>query len=94
MSVSAVKAVGSKSVEGKKLVDTITRLVDQLKQRSDKLAHALDHEGADAVKHAKHFRDVVIPAMTSLREAGDALELTMPHETWPLATYREMLFIK
>jgi glutamine synthetase len=93
-SVSAVKAAGGKSVEGKKLLDQITRLVDQLKQRSDKLAHALEHESADAVKHAKHFRDVVIPAMAALRETGDAIELTMPHETWPLATYREMLFIK
>jgi glutamine synthetase len=94
-SVSAVKAAGGKSVEGKKLLDQLVKLVDQLKQRSDKLAHALEHEGnGDAVKHAKHFRDVVIPAMTALRETGDAIELTMPHETWPLATYREMLFIK
>jgi len=93
-SVSAVKAAGGKSVEGKKLLGVITKLVDQLKQRSDKLAHALEHESADAGKHAKHFRDVVIPAMTALRETGDAVELTMPHETWPLATYREMLFIK
>jgi glutamine synthetase len=93
-SVAAVKSAGGRSAEGKKLLDVITRLVDQLKQRSDKLAHALEHESPDAVKHAKHFRDVVIPAMGALREAGDAIELTMPHETWPLATYREMLFIK
>jgi glutamine synthetase len=93
-SVTAVKSAGGKSVEGKKLLHTITRLVDQLKQRSDKLGHALEHEDGDAVKHAKHFRDVVIPAMGALRDAGDAIELTMPHETWPLATYREMLFIK
>ena len=32
--------------------------------------------------------------MVSLRDAGDALEVAMPHESWPLATYREMLFIK
>ena len=32
--------------------------------------------------------------MEALREAGDALEVVIPHETWPLATYREMLFIK
>jgi glutamine synthetase len=93
-SVSSVKAAGGKSVEGKKLLERLTKLVDQLKQRSDKLAKALEHEGGDAVKHAKHFRDVVIPAMTALRETGDAIEVEMPHETWPLATYREMLFIK
>ena len=32
--------------------------------------------------------------MTALRALGDELELDMPHELWPLATYREMLFIK
>jgi glutamine synthetase len=94
-SVSAVKAAGGKSIEGKKLLGTLTKLVDHLRQRADKLAHALEHEGnGDAVKHAKHFRDTVIPAMTALRETGDAIELIVPHETWPLATYREMLFIK
>jgi glutamine synthetase len=65
-----------------------------LKRRADKLAAALEHESPSAEKHAKHFRDVVVPAMEKLREAGDALEVVMPHETWPLATYREMLFIK
>jgi len=94
-SIAAVKTAGGKTVESKKLLDQFTKLVDQLKQRSDKLAHALEHEGnGDAEKHAKHFRDVVIPAMTALRDTGDQIELMMPHETWPLATYREMLFIK
>jgi glutamine synthetase len=94
-SVSAVKAAGGKSVEGKKVLVGIIKLTDDLKRRTDKLAHALDHEGnGSAEKHAKHYRDAVIPAMTALRETGDALELQIPHEAWPLATYREMLFIK
>jgi glutamine synthetase len=37
---------------------------------------------------------LVIPAMTALRASADTLEDIMPHELWPLATYREMLFIK
>jgi len=93
-SVSAVKSAGGKSVEGKKALDEITKLTDDLKRRSDKLASALEHGDGPAEKHAKHFRDVVVPAMEKLREAGDALEVVIPHETWPLATYREMLFIK
>jgi glutamine synthetase len=94
-SVAAVKAAGSKSTEGKKLLDQLTKLTDELKRRADKLQKALDHESnGSAEKHAKHFRDAVIPAMTALRETGDALEGIMPHELWPLATYREMLFIK
>jgi glutamine synthetase len=94
-SVSAVKAAGGKSVEGKKVLTGLVKLTDDFKRRTDKLAHALEHEGkGSAEKHAKHYRDVVIPAMTALRETGDALELQIPHEAWPLATYREMLFIK
>jgi len=94
-SVAAVKAAGGKSIEGKKVLDRLTKLTDDFKRRADKLQYALEHEAnGDAVKHARHFRDVVIPAMATLREAGDELELILPHETWPLATYREMLFIK
>jgi glutamine synthetase len=93
-SVAAVKQAGGKSSEGKNVLDKLTKTIDELKRRADKLEHALSHEGASAEKHAKHFRDVVRPAMESLREAGDALEIMMPHELWPLATYREMLFVK
>jgi len=94
-SVAAVKAAGGRSSEGKKVLDRLTKLTDDFKRRADKLQHALEHEAnGDAVKHARHFRDVVIPAMATLRDAGDELELILPHETWPLATYREMLFIK
>ena len=45
-------------------------------------------------KHAKHFRDAVIPAMAALRDTADALEASSRTTSWPLATYREMLFIK
>ncbi len=94
LSVAAVKSAGGKSVEGKKTLDSMTKLIDVFKQRTDKLAKALDHDGGSAEKHARHFRDVVVPAMAALRETGDQLELMVPHESWPLATYREMLFIK
>jgi glutamine synthetase len=94
-SVAAVKSAGGKSVEGRKTLAEVTQLVDDFGKATDKLARALDHNGnGSAEKHAKHFRDAVVPAMADLREAGDALELVIPHESWPLATYREMLFIK
>jgi len=94
-SVTAVKTAGGTSGEGKKLLAQITTLTDQLKRRADRLAKALAHESAGTAEHhARHVRDAVIPAMTALRETGDALEIQMPHDTWPLATYREMLFIK
>jgi glutamine synthetase len=94
-SVSAVKAAGGKSIEGKKTLEKVTRLTDDFKRSTDKLAKALEHEGnGDAARHAKYFRDQVIPAMNAVREVADKLENSVPHEIWPIATYREMLFIK
>ena len=94
-SVAAVKQAGGKSVEGKKLLDKLTKLTDRLKSSTDKLESALSHEGnGSAEKHAKHYRDAVIPVMNAVRDAADELECIVPHELWPLATYREMLFIK
>jgi glutamine synthetase len=93
-SVAAVKSAGGKSTEPKKVLDQVIKQTDELKRRADKLQKGLEHESASAEKHAKHFRDAVVPAMAALRESGDALESIIPHELWPLATYREMLFIK
>jgi glutamine synthetase len=94
-SVAAVKAAGSVSKEGKKTLDQLVKLTDDFKQKTDKLQELLGHDGDGSVeKHAKFFRDKVVPAMVALRETGDALETIVPHEVWPLPTYREMLFIR
>jgi glutamine synthetase len=93
-SVAAVKAGGAATVQGKKLLKQYTKLVDQLKTRTDALAAALEHGNASAEKHAKYMRDKIVPAMEKLRETGDEIEVLTPHEIWPLPTYREMLFVK
>jgi glutamine synthetase len=93
-SVSAVAKAGSVTRQGKKLLATFTKLVDNFKVQTDALATLLEHASPTTEKHAKHMRDKVIPAMNRLRELGDQIELLMPHELWPLPTYREMLFIK
>ena len=93
-SVAAVKAGGGKSVQGKKLLGTYTKLVDRFKVQTDTLVGLLEHSGGSAEKHAKYMRDKVVPAMAKLREVGDEIEVLTPHEIWPLPTYREMLFVK
>jgi glutamine synthetase len=93
--VAAVKAAGATAKETKRALDEICKLTDQGKQLVDKLQGLLEHEGnGEAEKHARYFRDKVIPAMTALREVGDALESIVPQSLWPLPTYREMLFVK
>jgi glutamine synthetase len=94
-SVAAGKAAGVQSKEAKKLLVEISGLVDTLKVRTEALIKALAHEGnGDSHKHAKYMRDKIVPAMTALRETGDAIESLVPSNDWPLPTYREMLFIK
>jgi glutamine synthetase len=94
-SVVAVKATGGEPTEGRKMLEAVTALTNTFKQRRDALAAALAREGNGSAEiQAKHFRDVVVPAMAGLRDTGDALEPLIAHDLWPLATYREMLFVK
>ena len=93
-SVSAVKAAGGSSVQGRKLLSTYTKLVDRFKVQTDTLDKLLSHESPSAEKHAKYMRDQIVPAMAKLRETGDKIEVLTPHENWPMPTYREMLFVK
>jgi glutamine synthetase len=94
-SVAAVKAAGASAKESRRTLDSVCRLTDEFKIRVDHLQELLDHEGAnEAEKHAKFFRDKVVPAMASLRETGDSIECLVPHHIWPLPTYREMLFVR
>jgi glutamine synthetase len=93
-SVAAAKAGGVPTKEGKKHLAQLVKLVDAFKAQADKLEAAAAHGGGAADKHAKYMRDTVVPAMVKLRDLGDSLELLIPHETWPLPTYREMLFVK
>jgi glutamine synthetase len=93
-SIAAVKAAGGISKEPKKLLDRLTKLVDQFRVQTESLALALEHTSGSTERHARHTRDTVVPKMVALRELGDQIEVLMPHELWPLPTYREMLFIK
>jgi glutamine synthetase len=93
--VAAVKAAGATAKESRRALDSLCRRIDVAKVRVDALQKLLEHDGnGDPDKHSKFFRDKVVPAMASLREAGDALECVVPHDVWPLPTYREMLFVR
>ncbi|MGE0814852.1 MAG: glutamine synthetase III [Vicinamibacterales bacterium] len=93
-SVTAARQAGIATREGKKVLAKLVRTIDLFKAQTVALEAALEHSAASTEKHAKFMRDKVVPAMGRLRDLGDQLELMMPHATWPLPTYREMLFIK
>ncbi len=71
----------------------VSALIDDLKAALGKLEksrvalHASKNE-------AKTMKDKVLPAMSDVRAACDALEGVIADDLWPLPSYREMLFIK
>jgi glutamine synthetase len=94
-SVVATKSAGVDCTEGRKLVEELCALTCEMRRRTAALQQTLDDHGSESGDaHAKHYRDKVVPAMAQLRETGDRLELLIPHDVWPLPTYREMLFLR
>ena len=52
------------------------------------------HHGGDVHSHLRHCADVLLPLMTAVREAADALEAIVDDDLWPLPTYQDMLFMR
>jgi glutamine synthetase len=67
----------------------ITALIDALAGLTEALAVSEDGGLAEAL----HARDTLLPAMSAVRQAADALEGIVADDLWPLPTYQEMLFI-
>jgi len=94
-SVSAAKSAGIATPPGSDLLKAVTDNINALTKGIDKLEHAVGHTAeGEPYDHAKHARGEIFPALNSLREAADALEVIVSDDIWPLPTYREMLFIK
>ncbi len=89
------KAAGLKLDGVQKTAKSLGALVDKLHTALGKLEKAAAHiGGTDALSHGKYARDKMIPAMNAVREVADQLERVVPHDTWPLPTYTEILFVK
>jgi len=76
-------------------LNELVQAIDELQTSTDQLTAALDeHPEGESLAHAKHARDVIVPAMNAVRVAGDQLEILVADDLWPLPTYQEMLFLK
>ncbi|MBA2516987.1 MAG: glutamine synthetase III [Solirubrobacterales bacterium] len=72
----------------------IAELVDDLVEAVFVLEAANEETDLEGIELAEHMRDVVITAMTGVREVADRLEGVVADDLWPLPKYSEMLFIK
>ncbi|CAN5540282.1 glutamine synthetase III [soil metagenome] len=94
-SVAAAKSAGIATPPGSDLLKSVSEGITALTKGIDKLDHAVSHSAdGEPYDHAKHARGEIFPALNSLREAADSLEVIVGDDYWPLPTYREMLFIK
>ncbi len=95
-SIAAVKSTGAAAPSGQiALLNEVNSTISELQAKMADLSKAIDsHVPGDTLAHAKHAFDAVIPAMNSVRAAGDKLETLVADDLWPLPTYQEMLFIK
>jgi glutamine synthetase len=77
------------------LLGELTETIEELQTAIDGLTEASDnHAEGDSLAHAKYAHEAIIPAMATVRAAGDKLENIVAADLWPLPTYQEMLFIK
>jgi glutamine synthetase len=91
--------LASTNIEDSRALD---RTIGQVAAAADTLSDALEELsvqnqelGGDSVhEKSHHMRDNVLPAMTHVRAAADALERLIPSKLWPIPGYREMLFVK
>lgn len=76
------------------LIERLSALGGELMEKEKALQKALDGAGVldGAPKLAKHYHDVVIPAMDALRAPADALEQITAEKYWPFPTYGKLLY--
>lgn len=75
--------------------EEVAKLINGLRGAVNELIKQNKEQGGDAViDKARHIYDNVRPSMIEVRYYADRLERAVPHDYWPLPTYREILFVK
>ncbi len=93
--VNATKAAGVDNSSQADLLRSLTGTITDFQTALAKLDKALSHHAdGEPYDHARNSRDMILPAMATVRGLGDKLETMVADDLWPLPTYREMLFIK
>jgi glutamine synthetase len=89
----AVKHAGQ-AVDSK-LLGRVSSQASTLEARIDILDKAMSEPaGHSVVEEAKHFSDVVLPAMKGVREVADTLEGLVARDRWGLPLYEDILYIQ
>ena len=91
--VSAALAVAGEAESEKAYFLRVRGHVSALIKALDELEAALVPVEGDALAHAVHARDVLLPSMNLCREHADALESLSCDHSWPMPNYAELLWL-
>ncbi len=86
------KSLGIDTPNELALVKHLTSLTEELMSKISILEKATDVPKLDAFETGLYYKDKVIPAMNSLRETADTLEVIVGKDYWPFPTYTDLLY--
>ncbi len=93
--VNNAKAAGVEESSQLELLKDIAKTIGDFRSAATALDDVSSNGECDgALTSAKYQHGKVIPAMNTLREFGDKLELLVDSSYWPMPVYRDMLFIR
>jgi len=73
----------------------VSALVNNFRSAITELIKQNEREvGNEVRRKALHLEEHVVPAMEIVRHGSDRLERAVPHDLWPVPTYRDILFVK
>jgi glutamine synthetase len=93
-SIKAVETAGGAATVQASILAKVSALLELIDKKMVILEKNLEkaHHTTGLVKHARAFRDLVVPAQKDVRADVDALEQVMPANLWPVPTYADLLF--
>ncbi len=93
--VRDTKKLGIKNSGAANMLKTVTNALNSLGKALDELAEIKRKMKGQAIgEKCMEYKEKLIPAMNSVRDAVDFLERYTADDYWPLPVYREMLFVK
>ncbi|HSR16000.1 MAG TPA: glutamine synthetase type III, partial [Gemmatimonadales bacterium] len=92
--VNGTEEAGVKAPDAREALADFAALVGKFRKALQALERVSAVHDEDPMKHARHIRDKVRPAMAEVRGLADQLETIVAADLWPLPTYRELLMLK
>lgn len=93
-SIKNLKKIGEFGAVQGKMVEKIDSLLIIMNEKIENTETAVENASYEneVVKKAMLYRDMVVPALSELREVVDKLELICDKTVWPYPNYEDLLF--